>query len=59
MKCAVLCEGDEQRIKDVRTWERKYKARGGMIEATDRELRQRVGTVRAKRGAALGSSLGN
>jgi hypothetical protein len=34
---AVLAEGDEQRIKDVRSYERKHKARAGVIQATDRE----------------------
>ncbi len=35
---AVLSEGDEQRSKDVRAYERKHKARAGVIQATDREL---------------------
>jgi ferritin-like metal-binding protein YciE len=35
---AMLDEGDAQRIKDVRAYERKHKARAGVIEATDREL---------------------
>ena len=35
---AVLSEGDEQRIKDVRAYERKHKARAGVIQATEREL---------------------
>jgi ferritin-like metal-binding protein YciE len=35
---AVLDEGDAQRIKDVRAYERKHKARAGVIEATEREL---------------------
>jgi ferritin-like metal-binding protein YciE len=35
---AVLSEGDEQRIKDVLAYERKHKARAGVIQATDREL---------------------
>ncbi len=35
---AVLSEGDEQRIKDVRTYERKHKARAGVIQITEREL---------------------
>ena len=35
---AVLSEGDEQRIKDVRAYERKHKARTGVIQATEREL---------------------
>jgi hypothetical protein len=35
---AVLSEGDEQRVKDVRAYERKHKARAGVIQATGREL---------------------
>ena len=35
---AVLSEGDEQRIKDVRDYERKHKARAGVIQITEREL---------------------
>lgn len=35
---AALSESDEQRIKDVRSYERKHKARAGVIEATEREL---------------------
>jgi ferritin-like metal-binding protein YciE len=35
---AVLDEGDPQRIKDVRAYERKHKARAGVIQATEREL---------------------
>ena len=35
---AVLSEGDEQRVKDVLAYERKHKARAGVIEATEREL---------------------
>ena len=35
---AVLSEGDEQRVKDVRSYERKHKARAGVIQATEREL---------------------
>jgi ferritin-like metal-binding protein YciE len=35
---AVLSEDDEQRVKDARTYERKHKARAGVIQATDREL---------------------
>jgi len=35
---AVLSEGDEQRVKDVRAYERKHKARAGVIQATEREL---------------------
>ncbi len=34
---AVLSEGDEQRVKDVRSYERKHKARAGVIQATERE----------------------
>jgi hypothetical protein len=34
---AVISEGDEQRIKNVRDYERKHKARAGVIEATERE----------------------
>ena len=35
---AVLSEGDEQRVKDVRSYERKHKARAGVVQATEREL---------------------
>ena len=35
---AVLSEGDEQRVKDARSYERKHKARAGVIQATEREL---------------------
>ena len=35
---AVLSEGDEQRIKDVRAYERKHKNRAGVLQATEREL---------------------
>ena len=35
---AVLSEGDEQRLKDVGVYERKHKARAGVIQATEREL---------------------
>jgi ferritin-like metal-binding protein YciE len=35
---AVLSEGDEQRLKDVGAYERKHKARAGVIQATEREL---------------------
>ena len=34
---AVISEGDEQRIKDVRDYERKHKDRAGVIQATERE----------------------
>jgi ferritin-like metal-binding protein YciE len=35
---AVLSEGDDARAKDVRAYERKHKARAGVIQATEREL---------------------
>ena len=35
---AVLSEGDDRRVKDVRAYERKHKARAGVIQATEREL---------------------
>jgi ferritin-like metal-binding protein YciE len=35
---AVLSEGDDERVKDVRDYERKHKARAGVLEATEREL---------------------
>jgi ferritin-like metal-binding protein YciE len=35
---AVLSESNEQRINDVRAYERKHKARAGVIQATEREL---------------------
>jgi ferritin-like metal-binding protein YciE len=35
---AVLSEGDETRIKAVRTYERKHKNRAGVLQATEREL---------------------
>ena len=35
---AVLSEGDETRVKAVRTYERKHKARAGVLQATEREL---------------------
>ena len=35
---AVLSEGDEGRIKDVRTYERRHKDRAGVMQATEREL---------------------
>jgi ferritin-like metal-binding protein YciE len=35
---AVLSEGDETRIKDVRSYERKHKNRTGVLQATEREL---------------------
>jgi hypothetical protein len=33
---AVLSEGDERRVGDVRAYERKHKARAGVIQATER-----------------------
>ena len=44
---AVLSEGDEQRIKHVRDYERKHKARAGVIQATERELSKGETSVRA------------
>ena len=35
---AVISEGDETRIKDVRTYERKHKNRAGVLQATERVL---------------------
>jgi ferritin-like metal-binding protein YciE len=35
---AVLSEGDETRVKAVRSYERKHKNRAGVLQATDREL---------------------
>jgi ferritin-like metal-binding protein YciE len=35
---AVLSEGDESRVKAVRSYERKHKNRAGVLQATDREL---------------------
>jgi ferritin-like metal-binding protein YciE len=35
---AVLSEGDETRIKEVRSYERKHKNRAGVLQATEREL---------------------
>jgi ferritin-like metal-binding protein YciE len=35
---SVLSEGDEGRVRDVRAYERKHKARAGVIQATEREL---------------------
>jgi ferritin-like metal-binding protein YciE len=35
---AMLSEGDDGRVKDVRAYERKHKARAGVIQATEREL---------------------
>jgi ferritin-like metal-binding protein YciE len=35
---AVLSEGDEARVKAVRSYERKHKDRAGVLQATEREL---------------------
>jgi ferritin-like metal-binding protein YciE len=35
---AVLSEGDDTRVKAVRSYERKHKARAGVLQATEREL---------------------
>ena len=35
---AVLSEGDETRVRAVRTYERKHKNRAGVLQATEREL---------------------
>lgn len=35
---AVLSEGDDKRVKEVRTYERAHKARAGVLEAADSEL---------------------
>ena len=35
---AVLSEGDETRVKSVRSYERKHKNRAGVLQATEREL---------------------
>jgi len=35
---AVLSEGDDTRVKAVRTYERKHKNRAGVLQATEREL---------------------
>ena len=45
---AVLSEGDEQRIKNARAYERKHKARAGVIQAAERELSKGVTSVQAK-----------
>jgi hypothetical protein len=34
----VLSEGDEQRIRESRAYERKHKARTGVLRAAEREL---------------------
>jgi hypothetical protein len=55
---AVLSEGDEQRVKDVRAYERNHKARAGVIQATESELSKPEGSIRAKgKGAASGPLL--
>ena len=38
---AVLDEGDEDRIKRVRSYERSHKNRAGVIDASERELAKR------------------
>jgi hypothetical protein len=35
---AVLSEGEDDRVKQVRTYERDHKNRAGVLEAADREL---------------------
>ena len=35
---AVLSEGDDTRVKAVRSYERKHKNRAGVLQATEREL---------------------
>ena len=35
---AVLSEGDEERVKAVRAYERSHKNRAGVIKATEREI---------------------
>jgi len=35
---SVLDEGDEDRIKRVRSYERSHKNRAGVIDASEREL---------------------
>ena len=35
---AVLSEGDDTRIKEARSYERKHKNRAGVLQATEREL---------------------
>ncbi len=35
---SVLAEGDDERVRDVRTYERAHKNRAGVIAATEREL---------------------
>jgi ferritin-like metal-binding protein YciE len=35
---SVLSEADDQRVKDVRDYERRHKDRAGVIEATERQL---------------------
>jgi hypothetical protein len=35
---AVLSEGDDGRVKDVRSYEREHKNRAGVLQATEREL---------------------
>ena len=40
---AVLDEGDEDRVKRVRSYERSHKNRAGVIDASERELAQGIG----------------
>jgi hypothetical protein len=35
---AVLSEGDDDRAKDVRSYERAHKDRAGVLKAAEREL---------------------
>jgi hypothetical protein len=35
---AVLSEGDEDRTKQIRSYERSHKNRAGVLRAADREL---------------------
>jgi hypothetical protein len=34
----VLSEADDQRLKDVRDYERRHKNRAGVLQATEHEL---------------------
>jgi len=35
---AVVSEGDEERVKEVRAYERSHKDRAGVLNATEREV---------------------
>ncbi len=35
---AVLSDGDETRVKAVRSYERKHKNRAGVLQVTERQL---------------------